>query len=336
MDNLFEAQNNRLIEAVLQNDPDEAKSALFTGANPNLMHRGLRPLHIAAARGFSEVAEILIENGADVNAQDATGSLPLKDAVFSRSFRVVELMINEGSLIDQADHNGVRPLHIAAIRGCPDIASLLLERGADINAKTNRGNTPIHLAAEQGGAEVTKVLLQKQIAKHNEFDAFQPCNPHSAEFQQVAKVLIDQGADLEIRDANGMTPLMAAVKHGDAEIIKTLLQAGANKEAENSEGYTPLMLGILYGKMASVHTLLVNGADVSKAAKNESFIDNAECYPAKSPQRECLNLLKSIVKAKAEYDIKIQEQKDIKPAAAAATNRHATPAIKTTGNSLAI
>src|ERR1035438_7582111 len=95
--------------------------ALLKG-NPGLVDKsGMTPLHWAAARGHKDVAELLLANGADVNAKN-TGTTGL--------------------------NTGLTPLHYAAGSGHKDVAELLLANKADVNAKSDRV-TPLHLVADR-------------------------------------------------------------------------------------------------------------------------------------------------------------------------------------------
>ena len=89
--------------------------------------RGETPLHLAAAKGHVPVVELLIKNGANVNAKDADGGTPLHSAAA----------------------NGYAHLASdAGVRGWKRIVELLLAKGADINAlRTVRGyRTPLDVA----------------------------------------------------------------------------------------------------------------------------------------------------------------------------------------------
>lgn len=90
-----------------------AKALLDGGADPNRMHEGgMAPLHWAALRGKTEIAEVLLAHGAAVNA-------PSKK-------------------------KGLSPLHLALREGRKDVGALLIAKGADVNAKDKAGHTPLH------------------------------------------------------------------------------------------------------------------------------------------------------------------------------------------------
>jgi serine/threonine-protein phosphatase 6 regulatory ankyrin repeat subunit B len=92
---------------------------------------GTEPLHVAATFGKTEVARLLLDHKADVNAK-------LKD--------------------------GQRPLHFAAREGHLDVVKLLLDNGADLNAENADGFSPLHKAAKSGQAGVVRLLLDRRAA----------------------------------------------------------------------------------------------------------------------------------------------------------------------------
>ncbi len=105
------------VRALLKDHPDLVSSKGSTGETP---------LHVAAAKGFDDVAQLLLAQKANVNAQD---------------------------------DNGRTPLHLAAQGGHKDVLELLLASKAEVNAKDNKGWTPLHLAASRGHKEVAELLL---------------------------------------------------------------------------------------------------------------------------------------------------------------------------------
>lgn len=93
-----------------------------------LLQEQQTPLHIASRLGNVDIAMLLLQHGADVDA---------------------------------ATKDSYTPLHIAAKEGQDEVASVLIEHGASPTATTKRGFTPLHLAAKYGNMKVAKLLIQK-------------------------------------------------------------------------------------------------------------------------------------------------------------------------------
>jgi ankyrin repeat protein len=80
---------------------------------------------------------------------------------------------------------------------------------------------------------------------------------------EIVKLLLDAGADPDIPDERGRTPLMIASKKGYDQIIKLLIKKGANLETQDSKGWTPLIHASHRGQVEIVKLLLTAGADIN-------------------------------------------------------------------------
>ena len=118
--------------------------------------RNSTPLHLAAGYNNLEVAEFLLENGADVNAQDKGGLIPLHNASSYGHLDIAALLIRYSTVVNATDKWGFTPLHEAAQKGRTQLCALLLAHGADPSLKNQEGQTPLDLAT----AEDVKCLLQ--------------------------------------------------------------------------------------------------------------------------------------------------------------------------------
>lgn len=118
--------------------------------------RNSTPLHLAAGYNNYEVAEYLLENGADVNAQDKGGLIPLHNASSYGHLDIAALLIKHKTVVNATDKWGFTPLHEAAQKGRTQLCALLLAHGADPYTKNQEGQTPIELAT----ADDVKCLLQ--------------------------------------------------------------------------------------------------------------------------------------------------------------------------------
>lgn len=216
---------------------------------------GYTPLHRAAGSG--DMVELLIRYGADVTANTSAGT-PLHWAQDEKS---VKALIQHGADLNATDTAGCAPLHYAARHGLtgtigwltdcgtnPDIADprgrtplrgeagvpaskALLDRGADVNARDKDGGTPLHLAAEEGWLEKMEWLLNRGDDCTN---AARRSPLHDASRYQIAKLLIDKGANVNKRDLRRRTPLHEAA---DFETASLLLERGAEINAASEAGF---------------------------------------------------------------------------------------------------
>nr|XP_002121662.3 tankyrase-1 [Ciona intestinalis] len=111
--------------------------------------RNSTPLHLAAGYNNAEVAEYLIEHGADVNAQDKGGLIPLHNASSYGHVEIAALLIKSNASVNATDRWAFTPLHEAAQKGRTQLCTLLLAHGADPTMKNQEGQTPLDLATQE-------------------------------------------------------------------------------------------------------------------------------------------------------------------------------------------
>ncbi|KAJ8920433.1 hypothetical protein NQ315_005301 [Exocentrus adspersus] len=122
--------------------------------------RNSTPLHLAAGYNNVEVAEFLLEHGADVNAQDKGGLIPLHNASSYGHLDIAALLIKFNTVVNATDKWGFTPLHEAAQKGRTQLCALLLAHGADPFLKNQEGQAPVDLAS----ADDVRCLLQDAMA----------------------------------------------------------------------------------------------------------------------------------------------------------------------------
>jgi hypothetical protein len=108
---------------------------------------GATPLHSAVMNGHIEIARLLLQNGADVNAKDNDGYTPLHWAAFQGHIDILHLLVENGADLEAQENDGWRTLHFAADRGhLPFIQELISRYHVDINARLNDGETALWMA----------------------------------------------------------------------------------------------------------------------------------------------------------------------------------------------
>jgi ankyrin repeat protein len=161
---LLPAQNaiaaDLLTNAVLEGQSDIARLLIEHGADVNARGKsGSTPLGEAALKGRVELARLLLEHGARVDAVNRFGSTPLHDAALSGNRAVVELLLAAGAPVNARDReSGATPLYNAASLGHREIVALLLSRGADPNICTIAGSSPWHAAFINNFPETADLL----------------------------------------------------------------------------------------------------------------------------------------------------------------------------------
>jgi predicted Fe-Mo cluster-binding NifX family protein len=116
-------------------------------------------------KGHTEIVEVLIENGADVNIADKDGTTPLIHAASNGHTETVKLLIKGGAKVNQCNNSAESPLLCAAMRGHAKTSEVMLEAWADVNIADKDGRTALYYAIEKpdflklliaNGADVNK------------------------------------------------------------------------------------------------------------------------------------------------------------------------------------
>ena len=161
---IYEAAREGNIEAVKQH------IAADTDVNAKDDALEWTPLFMAAGKGHKEIVELLLANGAEVNAKGDGGVTPLHIAPLGSHKEVAELLIAKGADVNAKKDDGETPLHYAAFVSHKEIVELLIAKGADVNAKDKDDETPldeaiISMLGLPGGHSETADLLRKHGGK---------------------------------------------------------------------------------------------------------------------------------------------------------------------------
>ncbi|KAI5848025.1 ankyrin repeat-containing domain protein, partial [Tricharina praecox] len=196
-------------------------------------------LHMTAKGGNKAIVQLLLDQGASVDAQDKYGWTALQFTVLNGKQGISQLFLDRGANIEAQTNNGWTALLIAVYyRKEATTIHLLLDRGANLEAQTNDGQTALRLAVQDG----------KEATIH---------------------LLLDRGANIEAQANDGRTVLYLAVGNGKQDIVELLLDRGANIEGKDKDGGTALKVAVLTGSLEIFRLLLDRGANIEVQDNDE-------------------------------------------------------------------
>lgn len=137
---------------------DNARLLLNNGAKASLMWRD--PLTSEDRENVVPLAELMLNRGAHVNEQNATGDTPIKMAVHSCCLPLVEFLIEKGADLHLWKDDGMNLVHLASILGHSELIPVLHRQGISVNEQDKDGYTPLHHACDYDEVETVKVLLE--------------------------------------------------------------------------------------------------------------------------------------------------------------------------------
>jgi ankyrin repeat protein len=220
--------------AVYEGNVAEVRRLLGAGADVSLANEyGATPMSLAAEVGDAEILRLLLEAGADADSPNGEGQTALMAVARTGNVAAAQLLVEHGATVDAREAwGGQSALMWAAARRHPAMIEFLIEHGADIDARSLHRDYQRHVTAEGR-------------PKSLDSGGFTPLL-YAARENCIAcvDVLLEHGADIDLPDPDGVSPLLLAIMNVNWDLAKRLIEAGADVNQWDIYGEAPLYTAI--------------------------------------------------------------------------------------------
>ncbi|KAH8654475.1 ankyrin repeat-containing domain protein [Tricladium varicosporioides] len=256
--------------AVTSSEIEIARILLKHGANPNTTLGDSPILRITSFNGELEMAKLLIENGAAIDAPDTEGMTSFQKASSFYKIDYATYFLDHGADIDHTDTLGKTALSHACFASYIDMAEILIEKGADVNKLDLEGWSPLHYSVQSVG--MVRLLLSKGAdPKHISNDGYSLVirAVHTESWEALEELLpleLDLEREIKLGDYT-YTALELAIGGGNLEIVRMLLEAGARLDRLGFLGDYPLHAAVCMRNPAMVRLVLEYNPDLNAVDK---------------------------------------------------------------------
>ncbi|CAH2103609.1 unnamed protein product [Euphydryas editha] len=245
-------------------------------------NEGNVPLHSAVHGGDIRAVELCLRSGAKISTQQYDFSTPVHLACAQGALEIIRLMFSiqpeeKNACLKSCDVQKMTPLHCAAMFDHPDIVSYLVAEGSDLNPLDKEKRSPLLLAASRAGWRTVHILIQlgadvelKDVNNRNVLHLVVMNGGRLEDFAATCKNRCEKSLTklLNEKDNTGCSPLHYASRAGHIRSLQNLIKLGACINLKNNNNESPLHFAARYGRYNTVCQLL--NSDKGAFVINES------------------------------------------------------------------
>jgi hypothetical protein len=214
---------------LLNNEEQESTQAVNDG-----MDKLNQELFDAVKQGDQDRVSNLLVEGADVDATDYIGRTSAMIAVHTKQLDIFKLLLEKGANINIRDNRMDNPLLYAGAEGLLDFVKVAVAAGADTTMVNRYGGTALIPASDRGHVDIVKELLTTSYVNVNHINNLGwtalleaiILGDGGKDHQAIVQLLIDHGADVNLADSEGVSPIQHARRSGYQEMIEMLTNKG--------------------------------------------------------------------------------------------------------------
>ncbi len=220
--------------AVYENDVAEVRRLIGAGADVSLANEyGATPMSLAAEVANTEILKQLLDAGADPESPNADGMTALMAVARTGNVEAAKLLIDRGAEVDAREaFGGQTALMWASARRHPRMIELLVSHGAAIDARSAHRDYQRHITAEGRPKSLDRGGFTPLL-----YAARENCIA-------CVDVLLANGADIDLADPDGVSPLHLAIMNANWDLAKKLIEAGADVDQWDIFGAAPLFTAV--------------------------------------------------------------------------------------------
>jgi uncharacterized protein len=220
--------------AVYNGDVAEVRRLLKAGADVNAANKyGATPMTLAAEVANTDMLKLLLEVGANADSPNPEGQTALMAVARTGNVEAAKLLLDKGAAVDAKEKwGGQTALMWASARRHPEMMQLLISRGADVNAASIDRDYQRHVTAEGRPKNLDSGGLTPLL-----YAARENCSA-------CVDVLLKNKADIDLPDPDGVSPLLVAIMNANWDVAKQLIDAGADVNQWDIFGESPLFTAV--------------------------------------------------------------------------------------------